>query len=88
MSYIYHLAIPSGDTKDANGRELGEDWLLMTLGSDDYGTQHYLTTDHCRAGEYPDVLNDPTHLAELVKKLLDWVLSGGKLPLPQEDPYP
>lgn len=47
------LVIPRGADADSDGRKVGDDWLLATLGSDDDGA-YYLTTDGVRASELGD----------------------------------
>lgn len=45
------LALPKGKAEDTEGRSIGDDWLVATLGCDEEGTDFYLTTDHIRASE-------------------------------------
>lgn len=60
------LAIPAGQTEDADGREVGSDWLLADCGEAHDGTHYYVTTDYIRASELDDypLLADPRRLAE------------------------
>lgn len=48
---IRMLKIRDGEKKDAEGREVGDDWLLATLGATHDGYHIYLTTDCIRASE-------------------------------------
>ena len=45
------LAIPRGEEKDADGRGIGDDWLLADLGVDHEDNHIYVTTDRVRASE-------------------------------------
>lgn len=46
------LILPYGKKQDADGRTLGEDWLLADFGETPDGDHVYLTTDRVRASEF------------------------------------
>lgn len=63
------LIIPHGEKKDAEGRELGDDWLLASMGyfeDGDKGFDAYVTTNRVRASDYdvPDAGETAFILAE------------------------
>lgn len=70
-SIVRLLSIPRGATCDADGRELGDDWLLADLGVDLDLTAHYLTTDHVPGSEIPPVLDDARRFGEMLVELIN-----------------
>lgn len=71
------LAIPQGQDKDAEGRQLGDDWMLATLGySEELRANIYLTTDRLRADEEPAWLADPGAMARAIAA----AINEGRLP--------
>lgn len=66
------LLIPTGQKVDADGRELGDDWLLATLGCAEDGDKEYdcyVTTNRVRASESYGVLDALETAMVLVKAL-------------------
>lgn len=81
-SFYRILAIPEGEEKDAEGRGLGDDWLVADLGvhEDENGvftTHYYVTTDRVHASEFdPEVMGcDPPSLAADIVAILNAKLS-------------
>lgn len=68
------LLIPAGQKVDADGRELGDDWLLATLGCAEEGDKSYdcyVTTNRVRAsesGSVPDALETAFILAKALSE--------------------
>ena len=69
MSWYRVLAIKEGETKDAEGRELHDDWLVADLGCDDDGTMIYVTTDRVHASEFGFLLDIDEQAAVMVAAL-------------------
>jgi hypothetical protein len=69
------LKIRNGETKDADGREVGTDWLVATLGADADDFHYYVTTDRVRGSELADVAeickSDPGDLARAIARMLN-----------------
>lgn len=71
------LVIPPGAEEDAEGRGIGSDWLLGSLGQDLDGNTVYLTTDRLHGTDVPGWLEDPARLAAvLVEAINSGVLRG------------
>lgn len=51
MAWYRVLAVRNGE-KDAEGRGVGDDWLIADLGEDEDGTHYYVTTDRVPTSEY------------------------------------
>lgn len=49
------LAIPAGETKDADGRALGDDWHIAAFGQAPDGMHVTVTTDCLRASDMCDI---------------------------------
>lgn len=76
------LCVPGDD------RELGDDWLLATLGnSSDDGKDYYVTTDRLtdrlHGTDIPDELCDAKSTAELIVTLLNDHFTKRKHPAPE-----
>ena len=65
------LRIPHGGKADEDGREVGDDWLLATLGQDMAGATYYLTTDHVNGSDLPEALDNTKKCAELIAALVN-----------------
>jgi hypothetical protein len=70
MRRVRILRIPEGASKDAEGRGVGDDWLLAQFGRGDDGALYYLTTDGMHASDMVGVDLSPRYLAELLEHAL------------------
>lgn len=68
MNVVRVLAIKAGETKDADGREVGDDWQLADLGADQDDTHYYVTADGLRASDLADMADvlDPEPMARFI----------------------
>lgn len=72
MGIFRALCIPEGSTRDADGREAGDDWTVLSLPpGDGYGTV-WITSDHLRVSEFAGLVPDqPQALARLIAHCLN-----------------
>jgi hypothetical protein len=70
----YVLMVPMGEKKDVEGREVGTDWFLASLGNveadDGKSYDVYVTTDHVHASEYSYVVPDSDECAVIFAQAL------------------
>lgn len=73
MGLVRVLKIPGGKDVDDEGRGVGSDWLLATIGTDDKGDEYYITTDGVRASDLCafEFLEPEAMATEIVKMLND-----------------
>lgn len=75
--YIRALVIPHGCDRDADGTQVGDDWLLADLGRATDDAEVYITSDHLHASELGDLgLDDPRECAALMVGATNFWLGG------------
>lgn len=92
MGKLRALLIPAGQTHDADGREVGDDWMMANCGSVT-GEIAYVTTDRVGGSEFAcsawtEVLQTPTSTAEFLASAGSfWLGSPGEILDRVQDAY-
>lgn len=74
------LRLPAGETKDHDGREYAEDWVITDLEKDDDGAWIFLTTNSVHASEYGSFIPQTQHaLGVFLAKLINERFEAGSV---------
>lgn len=81
MSIVRILKIPRNSKEDNEGRKLGDDWLLATIGQDDEGNEYYITTDNLKASESLPIFEPANFSNFVVDKINEEYAKQNKKPI-------